>query len=114
MKILRNTSPYNERRYGKPWIARVDFSADVNGKFNWGGWLGQPGENGELSLDAQPGDIVATGQKDFRQPRNSAPKWYIVGADGRLLSCTTKIGAVRAARDFATAKPTAQIIPLAG
>lgn len=91
MKIQRNTSSYNQRRYGKPWIARVDFS-DPKGTFDWGEWVGdhRNGTDGILIVDAKPGDIIATGQKDFRQPRNSAPEWYQVGADGQLIHLKDK------------------------
>jgi hypothetical protein len=36
-----------------------------------------------VEIDAQPGDIVRTGQKDGRGNGTSAD-WYIVGADGSL------------------------------
>lgn len=114
MKITVNTSSYNERRYGRPWIARVDFSADPKGNFLWGDWLGQPGEPGELSVEASPGDIVAKGQKDLRKPRNSAPDWYIVDDSGELVYYSTKIEAVRASREFSAARPTAQIVSIGG
>lgn len=112
MNITRSTSSYNDRRYGKPWIARVDFVADPKGKFLWGNWIGQPGEAGELSVDAQPGDVIASGQKDFRKSKNSAPDWYTVDINGDLVSHATKIAAVHAARDFAASRPTAQIISI--
>lgn len=113
-KIIISTNSYNDRRYGKPWIARVDFSQDPQGKFLWGDWIGQPGEGGELSIEASPGDVVASGQKDFRKPRNSAPDWYTVGSDGELISHASKIEAVRAARAFAAARPSADVISIGG
>lgn len=85
MQISIDTSSYNDRRYSRPWIARVDFAADPQGKFLWGQWIGQPGESGILMVDAEPGQIVARGQKDFRKPRNSATDWYQVGSDGSLI-----------------------------
>lgn len=39
-----------------------------------------------LSIDAAPGDIIAKGQKDNRQPKNSAPSFAVVQSDGSLLS----------------------------
>lgn len=50
----------------------------------FGNWVGTPGYDGVLLLDVAPGDIVARGQKDFRNPKYSAPTYYIVGADGQL------------------------------
>lgn len=43
MKISIETGSYNERRYGKPWIARVNFSGSKQGDFQWGDWIGQVG-----------------------------------------------------------------------
>lgn len=85
MQITKETGSYNHRRMGKPWIARVDFSTP-KGEFAWGDWSGDHYNGGEgvLSIEAAPGDIIAKGQKDNRQPRNSAPYYYVVLADGRL------------------------------
>jgi hypothetical protein len=71
---------------GKPWIAKVDFSASPKGEYAWGDWTGDQYNGGEgvLSIDAAPGDIIAKGQKDNRQPKNSAPDFYAVTADGKL------------------------------
>ena len=84
MKIERETSVYNERRYGKPWIAKVEFN-DSKGTFIFGDWVGdaRSGSEGILVLDnIEPGEIFARGQKDFRKPRNSSPDFYILRPDG--------------------------------
>ena len=82
-----DTQPYNERRYSKPWIAKVTFPKEKpDGQFAWGHWVGQEGDTGLLSVAVQPGDVVAQGQKDYRKPRNSAPDWFIVQEDLSLLS----------------------------
>lgn len=108
MIITKTTSSYNDRRYGKPWIARVDFSKNPQGEFVWGAWIGQPGEAGELSIQAEPGDVVSRGQKDFRNPKKSAPEWYVVDSMGNLDYHESKIAAVRAARAFAAANTPEQ------
>ena len=79
------TTSYNERRMGKPWIAKVDF-ADPKGTFEFGDWSGDArnGGAGILTIDAKAGDIVATGQKDNRQPRNSAATFLVVTPAGEL------------------------------
>jgi hypothetical protein len=71
---------------GKPWIAKVDFTQSRKGDFDWGDWTGDHynGGAGVLSINANPGDIVAIGQKDNRQPRNSAPDFYVVELSGEL------------------------------
>ena len=85
MEIRINTNSYNHRRYGRPWIAKVDFSTP-KGDFSWGDWTGDAYNGGEgvLSIDAVPGDIIATGQKDNRKPSNSAPYFYVVTAAGEI------------------------------
>ena len=86
MNITIETSSYNQRRYGKPWIALVNFESSTKGDFAWGDWTGDHynGGAGILSINANPGDIVAQGQKDNRNSRNSAPDFYVVTADGGL------------------------------
>lgn len=88
-----STGSYNDRRYGKPWIAKVTFETS-QGAFRWGDWVGQPGDSGLLLLDAEPGDVVARGQKDFRKPKNSAPEWYVV-TDGGTLQSVSKAEAYK-------------------
>jgi len=86
MKIISETGSYNHRRYGKPWIAKVDFSESTKGEFVFGDWTGDHYNGGEgvLTIDANPGDIVAIGQKDFRKPSNSAAEFSVVGVDGGM------------------------------
>jgi hypothetical protein len=43
-----------------------------------------------LTIEATTGDIIAIGQKDNRQPKNSAPDFYVVAADGTLDSLGDK------------------------
>ena len=93
MKIELNTDTYNERRYGRPWIAKVDFSKNKKGDFLWGEWIGDHYNGGQGTLileNINPGDIIAEGQKDFRKPRNSAPRFYIVNIDGTITSIGDK------------------------
>jgi hypothetical protein len=76
MKITRDTSCYNERRYGKPWIAKIYLEGNEL-KFQFGTWVGDPGDEGVLILEnIEPGDFFARGQKDFRKPANSKPDYY--------------------------------------
>lgn len=95
MQITLKTSGYNDRRYSRPWIAKVDFS-DPRGTFEFGQWIGANGEAGELIVDATPGDIVAEGQKDFRKPSNSSPNYRVVKEDGTLGDSLSKVDAYRA------------------
>lgn len=98
MEIIIDTLSYNQKRYGKPWIARLDFSVKKEGEFIFGRWLGSPGDPGELSLECAPGDVIARGQKDNRNPRYSAPRFSYIDASGKRVLCDSKIEAVKAAR----------------
>jgi len=91
MEITINTSSYNQRRMGKPWIAKVDFSTP-KADFSFGDWTGDQYNGGEgvLSISALPGDIIATGQKDNRQPKNSAPDFFVITESGKLDSIGDK------------------------
>lgn len=97
MKIAVKTESYNERRYGKPWIAKVIITAaKPGGDFLWGNWIGdyRNGGEGELLLNnLEAGDIYAQGQKDNRQPRNSSPKYYVVDMMGNAIACRSIVTA---------------------
>lgn len=81
MKITRKTESYNDRRYGKPWIAKIVLEGNEL-KFKFGAWCGDPGKEGILILDEiEPGEFYARGQKDFRQPRNSTPTYRRLAVD---------------------------------
>ena len=86
MEITKETTMYNQRRYGKPWIAKVDFKTSTKGDFAWGDWTGDHYNGGEgvLTISAKAGEIIAEGQKDNRNPRNSAPSFYVVTPEGEL------------------------------
>lgn len=95
MRLSIDTDSYNERRYGHPWIAKVDFANSAKGEFTWGDWCGQKGQAGTLYLDVTVGDIVARGQKDNRRTRNSSPDYYIVQDNGTLGDIVTKADAYK-------------------
>lgn len=82
MLYREDTSSYNERRYGKPWIAKLDFTKPGKPEYAFGHWLGQPGAAGELSIEVEPGDVIATGQKDLRKGRGWADNIGVIQADG--------------------------------
>lgn len=116
MKITRETSSYNERRYGRPWIAKVVISdTKPGGEFVWGNWIGDArnGGEGELILDnIEPGDIYARGQKDNRKPRNSSPDYYVLGPDGKGITCSNIVEAKKVSAELKIPKPPAQEMDL--
>jgi len=106
MEITIETRRYNQRRMGKPWIAKVDF-ATPKGDFSWGDWTGDHYNGGEgvLSISATPGDIIAQGQKDNRQPRNSAPDFFVVAPDGTIDTLGDKGAAYKYYLEHKTSAP---------
>jgi hypothetical protein len=83
---VHNYGAYNSRRYGRPWAAIITFNGTGRANYNFkaGTYLGND-EGGELIITAQPGDIIAAGQKDNRKPQNSNNDWYIVGENNELI-----------------------------
>ena len=92
--ITIQTEFYNEKRYGKPYIAICDEKLNV---LSWGTWLGTPGNAGELTLNlSEKPTIVMQGQKDFRVPRNSAPEYALFSGGERITDWTKdKLTAVK-------------------
>lgn len=108
VEILIETPAYNERRYGLPWIALVDFSKSPKGDFAFGAWIGQPGESGTLRIEATAGAIVATGQRDYMG--KSSCDYYMVEKSGALrnLSKSEAYAAWRAQQDRTVKNPLAK------
>jgi hypothetical protein len=98
MKITKATSSYNQRRYSKPWIASLT-AGDKFPKYEWGQWVGDAGDPGELIMDVEAGDVIAIGQKDNRG-NNTDQEFYIVGGSGELES-VDKVTAYRKLRETA-------------
>jgi hypothetical protein len=93
----RETDAYNERRYGKPWCARVT-GVDSRGKlvYEWAEWTGHLGQRGLLRAACKPGEIIAWGQKDLRRPHRSDHEILLMGDDGRM----TELSVVEAVREL--------------
>lgn len=81
VRITISTASYNDRRYTKPWIARIT-SWGVGGRpdMEFGGFLGRPGTAGELEIMARAGDVIRRGQKDLRGG-NTVADWFVVQTD---------------------------------
>lgn len=83
MRVSQSYGSYNHRRYGKPWIAKItDWPVGGKPDVEWGRYIGDD-NGGETEIEANPGDIVRSGQKDHRGGNTSA-EWYVVNADGSL------------------------------
>lgn len=69
MKIIKNYDGFNERRYGNPWVARVNKDGKIDFSVKVGGYTGAygKGEAGSLYVtEPVEGGVYAYGQKDYR------------------------------------------------
>ena len=85
MQYNEKTPSYNERRYGKPWMAIVTTS--LSRDFEFVDWDGRPGMAGEFSFSAEPGTLIAYGQKDIRKGRGGVDGYQICLPDGTMPTC---------------------------
>jgi len=84
MRIEFEYEGYNSRRFGKPWGAVVKFEgAKMVYDFSVGSFLGDSSRGGKVYIKCEPGDIIATGQRDGRGG-SSTNDLYIVQDDGTL------------------------------
>ena len=78
MLIEHEWHSYNTRRYGNPWVARITWNG-VKPVFDFVGRFA----SGQLAFEAEPGEIVAMGQKDHRG-NGTTKEFYVLGEDGSL------------------------------
>lgn len=115
MRLQIKTEPYNERRYGKPYVGVLN---TVDGRVaRWGTWIGTPGGAGVIEIDAEPGAAIVHGQKDNRG-NGGTLRYGVVVADGTI-EYMGKADAVLSARGggvpVASAQPgLAQILAALG
>lgn len=87
MIVLKHYESFNQRRYGNPWVAKVDAKTakpDFNVKV--GGYTGgyNRGEEGDLYIsDPQDGAVYMYGQKDYRG--NNTEREYALFKDGTFI-----------------------------
>lgn len=80
MYISIEFGSYNFRRYGRPWGAILTFDAKGKPQYEFvGSYLGSD-RGGELVINAEPGDLIAYGQRDHRGG-NTENHWAIVTGD---------------------------------
>ena len=93
MEITQETRSYDPKRMGRPWIATIEFPKGVSGCFRWGVWKGDriKGGAGILTINAKPGDIIATGQKAYQQQHSgTVVNYFVVTNEGELVKFVDK------------------------
>lgn len=93
--LKKETQSYNQNRYSKEWIAKVTFTNDGTANFSFGKFVGNDGDAGLLIIELNPDDIYARGQKDYRNPKNSAPRYYVLKSEEESESLKTKADAYK-------------------
>lgn len=85
MKKIKTYESFNARRFGNPWVAKVNKAGKIDFSERVGGYTGGygRGEAGSLFVAApQEGQIYAFGQKDYRGNRGGYD--YAVFLDGEF------------------------------
>lgn len=93
INYTEKTVSYNDRRYGKPWMAFVHNSLTKD--FTFIEWDGRPGCAGEFNFEAEPGTLLAYGQKDIRKGRGGVDGYQICMPDGSLPFVTSYAAELR-------------------
>lgn len=90
MNELKHYESFNPRRYGNPWVAKVNpKTAKPDFNIKVGGYTGgyNQGEEGVLYVtDPQDGAVYMFGQKDYRG--GNTKREYVVYKDGEFLPVT--------------------------
>ena len=99
MLISFDTEPYNKEKFSRPWLAKVDFSKGHQGVLTFGIFIGYPGEEGILEIEAEPGDIICRGQKNYAQHAPTNPTWFRINEGGKPIEFLSKAAAYKYFRD---------------
>lgn len=102
VNVVVNTPSYNEKRYGRPWCARVRDTQRLK-DFEFFSWIGRNGSTGEFRETLEVGTVLAYGQKDYRKNRGGVDLYGIVtsaahheGTKDEHVRWTTRIETIRA------------------
>lgn len=89
-QVVYEVGSYNDRRYGKPWIAEIaKWDVGEHPSLVFGSNI----DNKTAEILAEPGQILKAGQKDYRKPLYSDNNFYEVTEDYKLKRLTPKVAA---------------------
>jgi hypothetical protein len=97
MIIEINTKSYNPNFYKQPWCAKVDYSENPSGDFDFsaGSWMGRKGEAGTHVIRVNPMDVIVTGQKALPGADAIPMRYFIAQPDGTVLEIPDRVAAYR-------------------
>lgn len=91
MKVIASYGEFNERRYGNPWVAKVDpRTAKPDFSVRVGGYTGgyNMGEAGDLYVyEPEEGAVYMYGQKDYRG--HNTERGYVKYVNGEFVDVST-------------------------
>lgn len=86
MRVKKEFGVYDDKQFGRPWIFKiVKWPVGQESQVEWGKWIGDSRHGGEVEINAEPGEIVRYGQKDYEGSKTIS-EWSIVQTDGSLFS----------------------------
>lgn len=89
MKVIKTYDSYNPRRFGRPWVAKVNKDTTKDFQTRIGGYTGSHGEGGQLYINKPiEGQVYAYGQKDYRNSRGPSYT-YIKYCNGIFVDIST-------------------------
>jgi hypothetical protein len=88
MTVSINHGAYNQRRYSRPWIAKIkDWPVGKSPVLDFGYYNGDD-NGGFTEIVAEPGDVIKAGQKDYRNYKYTENDFYLVNLDGSVTKIT--------------------------
>lgn len=88
MTVTIKYGAYNQRRYSRPWIAKVTgWTVGKSPVLEFGYYNGDD-LGGFCEIEADAGDIVKSGQKDYRALNKSTNDFFLVNDDGDVSQVT--------------------------
>jgi hypothetical protein len=97
MRYVIPFTGYDRQSFSRPWIAKVgEWSIPNRPNLTWGECLETfPGSQGLLEIEADPGDVIRWGQKDYQGP-STINLWGLATPEGVIV----RIGAAQAYATF--------------
>lgn len=89
VRAYKDFDEYNHRRYSRPWIAKVTgWSVGDYPILEFGTYIGEHGEAGQVEIMVSVGTLVKYGQKDYYQSNKTINQFAIVQSNGKLKDIT--------------------------
>ena len=83
---------YDVTNLKRPWVAKVEFPENARAEYQFGKWISGdgkpvPGDSGMLTIDAEKGDVIVTGQKNLSTEESNQVFHIVRNDEGQLDPC---------------------------